>query len=128
MIRITDGDASGSGDGEWYEIASVTSTTELELVSPYQGTTVSGGSASYTIGQVSNLPEEYQEISLWDALYVYWSSGQDPKMERADRAKNMRDTLLMQMRQDYSLSTGDIGIEDEQAELRNSNNYPRTVG
>lgn len=49
-LKIDDGDAANSGDGHWYEISSVTSATELELMAPYDGNSISGGSATYKIG------------------------------------------------------------------------------
>ena len=125
MFRITD----GTGDGEWYEIASVTSNTELELASAYQGTTLAAASANYTIIQTSLVPEEYQAISLYWAVSDYFMSGQNPKMERADRWKRKGDELYQDMLRNYSSATMDNAIEDNDIiEYINSNNFPQSIG
>lgn len=85
-IQITDTSTDNTGDGEWYEISSVTSTTVLELVSPYLGTAITAGSAAYTIGQTSIIPSDFQIISIHYALEQYYSYIQ-PDKERASLAK-----------------------------------------
>lgn len=121
MIRITDANAAGSGDGEWYEIASVTSATVLELNTNYQGTSISGGSATYTIGQVSLLPEDYQIISLYDALEDYFASGQDTQLEQSDRYKRKKDELLEDLIRVYGAASDDPVIEDDDIVKLNHN-------
>lgn len=61
-----------SGDNEWYKIATFVSTTSITLESPYNGLGVSG--ASFTIGEVSILPEEFQDLPYTYALRQYFSS------------------------------------------------------
>lgn len=61
-----------TGDQEWYKIATFTSTTVLGLESAYNGATVSGG--TYTIGEVSILPEEFQDLPVYYAVRQYYSS------------------------------------------------------
>ena len=73
-LRITHADGASTGDGEWYEIDSVTNTTNLELVEKYNGTSIAAGSAAYTIGQMSVLPEEFHEVPVYGALWVYFTS------------------------------------------------------
>lgn len=85
-IQITDSNTANTGDGEWYEISSVTSTTVLELVSPYLGTAITAGSAAYTIGQTSIIPSDHQIISVHYSLEQYFSYVQ-PEKERAALAK-----------------------------------------
>lgn len=63
---------STSGDDEWYQILSVQSSTSLTLYNDYQGQNVS--SASYTIGETPLLPEDYQDLALWRALWIYYTS------------------------------------------------------
>ena len=121
FIRITDGDAAGSGDGEWYEIASVTNTTTLELNTNYRGTTIASGSANYTIGQVSLLPEEYQMISVYEALENYFMSGQNPKMERADRYKQMRIDMEDELNAVFGSASTSVVIEDDKHIMINPN-------
>lgn len=67
-IQIT----APTGDQEWYKILTFTSTTVLGLESNYNGATVSGG--TYTIGEVSILPEEFQDLPITYAVRQYYSS------------------------------------------------------
>ena len=85
-IQITPSDTANTGDGEWYEISSVTSSTVLELVSPYLGTAISAGSAAYIIGQTSIIPSDFQMLSVHYALEQYFSYIQ-PEKDRAALAK-----------------------------------------
>lgn len=78
-IQIAQTATSVSGDGLWYEIASVTSTTVLELVKPYQGTTFAAATLVYTIGQTYPIPEEYDMAPLYRALALYWDWQRDQK-------------------------------------------------
>jgi hypothetical protein len=77
FIKIDDSDAANSGDNRWYEIASVTDTTHLELVKPYNGTTIAAASLTYTIGQMSLIPEAYDVAPLYRASAIYWQNESD---------------------------------------------------
>lgn len=70
-INIPQTDAANGGDGYWYEIASITSTTVLELVKKYEGVSISGATASYTIGQITYEPEAYQLAPIYRALAIF---------------------------------------------------------
>lgn len=85
-IRITDSNTANTGDGYWYEISSVTSATVLELVSPYNGTSISAGTAAYAIGQTSIIPEDHQMTPIYRAVENYFSYIQ-PEVARAQQAK-----------------------------------------
>ena len=76
-IRITQTSAAGGGDGYWYEIASITNATTLELVKPYQGTTLAAATAAYTISQVSLIPESYDDAPVFRAAAIYWTQQKD---------------------------------------------------
>jgi hypothetical protein len=71
QIPPTSTDAT-SGDNKWYQIASVTSSTVLVLENPYTGTTVAG--ANFTIGEMPILAEDYQDLALYRALWIYFTS------------------------------------------------------
>lgn len=73
-IRITSTAAANGGDGEWYEISSITDATTLELVKPYQGTSIVAGTAAYTIGQMSEIPEAYDTAPVYRAAALYWTA------------------------------------------------------
>ncbi|WP_457635797.1 phage adaptor protein [Persephonella sp.] len=112
-------DESSGGDGVWYEIASVANATTLELKKKYQGISISSGSASYTIGQVSLLPDGYQEIPVYFAVATYWSK--DRKPDVGDRFKVMGQELLQQMIEDYGAKTTNVKVESEDLVMDNPN-------
>lgn len=76
-IRVTYSDTANTGDGLWYEIASVTDTTHLTLVRNYGGTSISAGSAAYTIGQMPLLPEAFHDLPWMWAAGDYWQKEAD---------------------------------------------------
>lgn len=69
-----------NGDFRWYEISSITSTTELELVKPYEGTTFTGQSETYTIGEFSEIPGEYHNLLFYRPLALYYMGLEDLTM------------------------------------------------
>ena len=75
------------GDNNWYQIDSVASDTSLTLVNPYQGETCSG--ASYTIGQMPLLLEDFHDIIVYKPLITYFSTIQ-PNEAKASEFKQMR--------------------------------------
>lgn len=87
-LRITDSDTANTGDGNWYEISSVTSATVLVLVSPYLGTAIATGTAAYTIGQSSIIPEDFQMVPVYRAVELYFT-GIQPEEKRAEKFKQL---------------------------------------
>lgn len=62
-----------TGDNLWYRIENIPTTSTITLYSPYYGTTaVSGG--NFTIGQMPLLLEDFQDMLVYGALTVYFSS------------------------------------------------------
>lgn len=76
-IQIAVTQANNGGDGFWYEIAEVTDTTHLVLTKPYEGVSISAGSAAYTIGQCSPIPEAYDVGIVYRATALYWDNNND---------------------------------------------------
>lgn len=72
-IQVTQTTAPDAGDGFWYQILSVQDNTHLTLTKNYEGLAISGGTAAYTIGQVSPIPEAYQDAPLFRTLALYWA-------------------------------------------------------
>lgn len=56
-----------SGDGMWYKIATFTDTTHITLENTYAGSTTAG--ASFAIGELPDIPEEYHESLVDYASY-----------------------------------------------------------
>lgn len=106
-----------SGDNEWYKILSFTSTTVLVLESAYNGTTVSG--AAFTIGEVSILPEEFQDLPVTYAVRQYYSS----RVKDADifqMYKSMYDER-------YNMMNNELGSKDDNMVIDPGNGYTDTL-
>lgn len=71
-----------NGDGNWYQISSIESATSLTLVNIYQGGTTSG--ASFTIGQMPLLLEDFHDLLVYRALMIYFSTIQDNPNKRKE--------------------------------------------
>lgn len=121
-INITESNTANKGDGQWYEIASVTSSTVLELTSPYQGTSISAGTAAYTIGQMSVLPEDFHELPVYRAAEIYYTSVQ-PNTERAALYKAMYEEGYAQMEEMKSDTDTNPVIEETNQPIQNPNLY-----
>ena len=82
LIRITNTASTNAGDGYWYEITAVGSTTSLTIAEPYEGTSISAGSASYAISDVMPIPEEWQFAPIYRtaALFQTVNDPANPKM------------------------------------------------
>lgn len=61
------------GDGLWYPIQRFNSATEVVLVTPLQNAP-STTAASYTIGQLPILQEDFHDMLVYGALKTYYSS------------------------------------------------------
>lgn len=68
FIKIT----PPNGDGNWYQISSIQSATSLTLVNTYQGGSTSG--ASFIIGQMPVLLEDFHDLIVFDTLRTYFST------------------------------------------------------
>ncbi len=112
-LRVTGSNtAASSGDNLWYEISSITNSTTLELVSPYLGTSLTTGAAgAYIIGQMSILPENYQDMPAYDAASVYWTYENDPV--RAKMYADMFANKLRQLRGDHLNKTTDQSVDND---------------
>jgi hypothetical protein len=108
-IRITYSDTANTGDGEWYEIASVTDTTHLTLVRAYGGTAIAAGTAGYTIGQMPLLPEEFHEMPWWAAASDYWGKEGN---ENSVYFKTKHDDKLKLLVSTWSAPTTNMVIDD----------------
>lgn len=71
-IRITQTTAANGGDGFWYQIGGWTDATHMTLLKPYEGTSIVAGSAAYTLGQCSVIPEAYDVAIVYRSAALYW--------------------------------------------------------
>lgn len=109
-LRITSDDGADSGDGLWYEIASVTDATNLELVRKYGGTSIAGGSQAYTIGNMPLLPEAFHDLPVKYAAFRYWSKENDEARKNSFKEMvedGIRDLISSQGMNDLSMVIDD---------------------
>lgn len=125
-IRITEDDTVDSGDGEWYEIESVTSTTVLELSRPYDGTSISGATQDYAIGQTSVLPDGYDMLPVYKATEQYYI--ENDNMGKADRFGLLYDDLFDDLVSDRGSKTSDLVVNSFDRDIENPNYFPSSVG
>lgn len=121
-IRITVTDtAASSGDGMWYEITGVASATSMTIRNVYNGTTITGG--AYTIGQMSALPEAFQDLPVWEAATLFFTSI-NPYPTNASLYKRRFDELLERLKEDHGTRTIDPVIHDVNVwPQQNMNNF-----
>jgi len=116
-IRITE----PTGDGQWYQIKTFTSTTSLTLYNNYTGPTIASG-ATYTIGEMPIMPEDYQDLALYRALWIYYTS-RVPSPEQAKVYKTMYDDGYAQLDAEFGQKTTDVALTDTDIPVYNPNLY-----
>lgn len=115
-----------SGDGQWYTIEDVGSTTSITLSRPYQGATFAAGSASYIIGDTPVIPEDFQMGMMDYAVAQY-------HLKQGDRGRYqeyMNNFVVTKNRMKRELATQTIyhGLASTSIPSINPNNYPRSIG
>jgi len=115
-----------SGDDEWYQIASVTNSTNLVLNNQYQGQTVTSTSGGYIIGEVPIIPEDFQDLPLYRAFYIYFTSpGQDPK--RAAEYKALYDEGYKLLDAEFGSKTSSVGLTPGNVVVYNPNLFQNNI-
>ncbi len=102
---------------EWYRIETFVSATELTLKDKYQGTTTTG--ASYTIAEVSELPEDYQDLPVVLAVVDYYRKEKD-RATAKDFEDYVKEQLLL-MKDRYASLTENVVVIDEEVQTTNPN-------
>lgn len=105
-LKISEDNTADSGDNQWYEISSITDGTNLELVLPYQGTSISSATQGYTMGQLSILPDGYDLLPVYHAAVTYWTENPDPE-RRAQKYKESYNELLETLINDHTRKSSD---------------------
>lgn len=77
QIQITETTAAGGGDGFWYEVGAYYSATAIGLAKPYEGTAIAAGTAVFTLGQCSVIPDAYDIAICYRAAALYWQNNND---------------------------------------------------
>lgn len=101
-LSITNGTAANSGDGNWYQVAAVTSSTQLTLLNTYTGLSIATATQAYTLGQLPYLPEPFQDMPWKWAAAQYWMKEED---ERATPFAETYNSDLALLVQQYSSAT-----------------------
>lgn len=115
---------SANGDNEWYEIDSVTSATVLVLKNKYTGATVAAG--SYTIGEVTILPEDYQDLPLYRMGLIYYTT-RYPDAIRAAEYQKLWDDGLYRLNEEFGSKTTNVILTDTDSPIQNPNLFQRVV-
>lgn len=113
-----------SGDNEWYQIASVASATSLTLYNAYQGQTVTGG--THTIGEISILPEDFQDLPLYRALYVYHNAISKDE-DKAKYFKALYDEGYARLDAEFGSKTASVGITSQDMAVVNPNLFQNNL-
>lgn len=126
-IRINANTTSNttSGDNQWYKIFAWVDSTHLTLVNQYQGTTVTGG--TYTIGEMPLLPEDYQVVALYYALWIYYTSIV-PNKTQSQLYKQLYDYGYAKLDAEFGNKSTDVRIIGSNTDLTNPNLYTRSLG
>lgn len=113
---------ANGGDGRWYQIGSYVSGTEVKLYDNYRGPTVS--SADYIIGEAPILPEDYQDIPLYRALWIYYNTIV-PEPGQAKMFQEMYETQKQVLDYEFGSKTTNPVLTPPNAPTFNPNLFPR---
>ena len=112
-----------NGDGIWYPISQFNSDTSLTLATPIQNQPTTASGATYSIGQMPLLSEDFQDMIVYGRpLKTYFSSiVENPnKFKQFDSLYQNSLTLL----EDYAGTKQQSVDLEAEAVLSNPNNYP----
>lgn len=100
------------GDGFWYEISSITDNNNIVLTREYEGTSLATpAGAAYTIGEVSILPEAYQDLPVYSASMKYYATI-FPEPDRYGMMQDIYARKLAQLVNDHGYRTTDVVVRD----------------
>lgn len=114
MFRVPYSSSANGGDNFPYVINQVYSTTQLALNTTYSDgiSTITGGSSTYTIGQISIIPTAYQLYPVERALQQYYEAIVKDKT-LAEQHKRNADELFAQLQIDQGNKDTSPVVEDE---------------
>jgi hypothetical protein len=110
-IRPTLSTTANTGDGQWYEISSVTNSTTATLVRAYGGTnSIAAGSAACTISQMPLLPENFHDLPWIKAAADYWYKEADTR--RGDSFQKQYDSKIEILNTKYTAQITDLVLDE----------------
>jgi hypothetical protein len=114
-----------TGDNQWYQILSVnTGAGTAVLYNNYTGPTVSGG--IFTIGEMPILAEEYQDLAIYRALKIYYSSIV-PNTSMAALYDGLYTTGYEMLNNEYGQKTPNVVLTDLDAPIFNPNIFQSNI-
>jgi len=116
-LSVTDGTG-----GNWYQIASVTNSTELKLANYYIDET--NATAAYIIGACPDIPEDYHMALVYYAAYQFYLKRKDDG--NANQFLGLFQTLLDQYQETYASKTTGIVFTKQAGDIYNIFNIPPT--
>lgn len=122
-IPLTTSNAT-TGDGEWYQIKTVNSATSITLWNNYVGGTATG--AAYTIGESTLLPEDYQDLALYRALWIYYLTIV-PNTTLSESYKQLFDAGHALLDAEFGSKTTSPVLTPPDAPVFNPNLFPRVT-
>lgn len=112
------------GDGNWYQISSITSATVLTLVNTYAGGTIAG--ANFVIGQMPLLLEDYHDLLVYRPLMIYFST----IVDNPNKKKEFTDLYMsgIEMLDNYGGSKTVNSNLRQRINTLNPNNFLMNIG
>lgn len=124
-IRVTPASSATTyGDGNWYEIGSYTSSTVLGLVNNYEGATTL--TTAYTIGEMPILPEDYQDLPVYRALSIYFTT-RVPDPTRAAMFDTLYKEGFAKLDAEFGSKSNSVAITPNDSEVINPNLFARNL-
>lgn len=116
---------ANDGDGDYYEISSITNTTTLDIIKPYMGHSIISGGAIYKIGEISPLPDGFHELPVYRAVEFYFSKTDQTKSQFFRQLANDLEKDLLQANDPTDL----VAVDEEADNIpENPNLYIRNIG
>lgn len=113
-LQVTDG-----SDGKWYRIGAFVSSSILNLENYYEG--ISGAGRTFRIGEVSKIPNAYQDAPVYYAAERFYMTQND---QRTAPIYNARfEAKLKSAKETYSRSTSRMSIKNGGQQNGNFNNW-----
>lgn len=94
-------------DRIWYKISGFIDTTHLTIDRNYIGSTITG--ASYVIGQVPVLPEDFQMLPVYEAVMNYWAM--QGEIGRSQIYKALYDDMYKLLKKEHSSKTTKVRVD-----------------